>query len=191
MPNQDNTTVTEAEPASELESAQVGYGALLDAARSIHLATVDECGQPEASYAPVCMDASRNFYVHVSELATHSWNLRATGRASVLVVEDEASCETIFARKRVSFDCEVTEIERHGEEWDRVMQAYEAKHGKMVGFLKTMEDFHLFRLTPQSGRLVLGFGKAYEVGGPGMSELSHIGGGNGGGHRRENNKSEA
>ena len=194
MPNQDTTTTPSATGGAaspELEAARDGYQQLLDGFLTVQLATADAEGNPEASYAPAVMDANRDFYLQASELAKHLWNLRATPRASVLIIEDEGGCETIFARRRVSFDCEVVEIERHSEEWERGTALLETRHGKMAGHLKGMADFHLFRLRPLGGRLVLGFGKAYDVGGARMDELSHIGAGNGGGHRRERGGKEA
>ena len=173
----------------ELEKAQIGYQALLNEFKSIQLGTVDLEGIPEASYSPAIVDDDRNFYVHVSELSSHTANLRETGRASLLVIEDESTASNIFARKRVGFTCKTELIERRTDDWEKVMDQFEDKFGKMVDFLKTMEDFHLFRLRPEKGRLVLGFGKAYEVMGEKLSELQHIGG-NGKGHRVEVHRTE-
>jgi putative heme iron utilization protein len=168
----------------ELEKAQAGYRALLDDFQSIQLATVAGDGTPEASYAPAIVDEKRNFYVHVSELSAHTRNLMETGKASVLVIEDEGTAEIIFARKRATFAALATQVERHCEEWETVIAQFEEKFGKMMGFLKTMEDFHLFRLEPTFARLVLGFGKAYDVTGVGMDVIAHVSGKDGA-HRKE------
>jgi putative heme iron utilization protein len=174
----------------ELEKAQTGYQALLDGFQSIQLGTVSTDGHPEASYSPAIVDEARNFYVHVSELSAHTGNLMETGKASVLVIEDEAAAEIIFARKRVTFTCEAERIERHTDDWEAIITRFEEKFGKMMGFLKTMEDFHLFRLEPSYARLVLGFGKAYDVTGPHMNEIEHVNG-KGGAHRKEGHRKEA
>ena len=168
----------------ELEKAQTGYQALLGGFQSIQLGTVAADGTPEASYAPAIVDAKRNFYIHVSELSAHTQNLMDTKKASVLVIEDEGVAEIIFARKRATFACFATQIERHCDEWESVIAQFEEKFGKMMGFLKTMEDFHLFRLEPTYARLVLGFGKAYDVSGAGMDAIAHVSGKDGA-HRRE------
>ncbi|HKK17729.1 MAG TPA: pyridoxamine 5'-phosphate oxidase family protein [Opitutales bacterium] len=174
----------------ELEKAQTGYQALLDGFQSIQLGTVSAEGSPEASYSPAIVDEARHFYVHVSELAAHTANLMETGKASVLVIEDESAADIIFARKRVTFTCEAQRIERHSGEWESVIARFEEKFGKMMGFLKTMEDFHLFRLEPSYARLVLGFGKAYDVTGPDMNEIEHVNGKNGA-HRKEGHQTES
>lgn len=174
----------------ELEKARLGYQNLLDGFLSIQLGTVSADGRPEASYSPAIVDEKRNFYVHVSELAAHTGNLMATGKASVLIIEDEGSAEIIFARKRATFTCQAVRIERHNDEWESVIARFEEKFGKMMGFLKTMEDFHLFRLEPSYARLVLGFGKAYDLTGSQLSEITHING-KGGSHRKEAHRAES
>lgn len=153
------------------------------------MGTVSANGTPEASYSPAIVDEACNFYVYVSELSAHTSNLMETGKASVLVIEDEGTAEIIFARKRATFASEAIHIDRHNEEWESVIARFEEKFGKMMGFLKTMEDFHLFRLEPNFARLVLGFGKAYDVTGSQMSEIVHVNG-KGGAHRKESHRAE-
>jgi len=173
----------------EFEKAYAGYHALLNGFQSIQLATTGLDGTPEASYAPAIVDAQRNFYVYVSELAAHTANLLKNGKASVLVIEDESIAEVIFARNRVTFTCTAKHIERHNQEWESVIAEFEKKFGKMMGFLKTMEDFHLFRLEPSCARLVLGFGKAYDVVGDQLNSIKHVSG-NGVAHRQEESRTE-
>ncbi|MEO0508971.1 MAG: pyridoxamine 5'-phosphate oxidase family protein [Verrucomicrobiota bacterium] len=176
------TGATKIDP--EFEKAHEGYQALLEGFQSVQLGTTTPDGVPEASYSPSVLDEKRHFYVHVSELSAHTSNLMDTGKASVMIIEDEGTCENLFARKRVTFTCTATQIERHNEEWEKVMLHFEEKFGKMIGFLKTMEDFHLFRLEPSFARLVLGFGKAYDVTGSAMDEITHVAG-KGIAHRKE------
>ena len=185
----ENTSTDPSAEGQEFAEAQAGYEALLNGFQSIQLGTADQIGVPEASYSPSIMDESSNFYVHVSELASHTSNLRDSARASVLIIEDESSAENLLARKRVAYQCSASLIERHSDQWESVVDQFEEKFGKIIGFLRTMEDFHLFKLTPTSGRLVLGFGQAYDVSGTGMKDLSHVGAGSGKnsnqGHRKE------
>ena len=185
----ENTAASPLAEGQEFAEAQAGYEALLDKFQSIQLGTADQKGVPEASYSPSIVDKGRNFYVHVSELASHTSNLRDSARASVLIIEDESTAENLFARKRVAYQCSASLIERHSDQWESVVDQFEEKFGKIIGFLRSMEDFHLFKLTPTSGRLVLGFGQAYDVSGTGMKDLSHVGASSGKnsnqGHRKE------
>ena len=193
--NKNNIKNTAAFPKAEdaeFTEARAGYETLLNGFQSIQLGTANQAGVPEASYSPSVADEEGNFYVHVSELASHTSNLRDCARASVLIIEDESTAENLFARKRVAYQCSALLIERHSNEWESIVDKFEEKFGKIIGFLKTMEDFHLFKLTPKSGRLVLGFGQAYDVCGSGMKNLSHVGAGSGKngtqGHRKEPKK---
>ena len=185
----ENTAASPLAESQQFAEAQAGYEALLDKFQSIQLGTADQTGVPEASYSPSIVDEGRNFYVHVSELASHTSNLRNSARASVLIIEDESSAENLFARRRVAYQCSASLIERHSDQWESVVDQFEEKFGKIISFLRTMEDFHLFKLTPTSGRLVLGFGQAYDVSGTGMKNLSHVGASSGKnsnqGHRKE------
>lgn len=181
------TGQTQVDP--ELDKARLGYQELLDGFQSVQLGTVSSKGTPEASYSPAIVDDTRNFYVYVSELSAHTTNLIESKKASVLVIEDEGTAENLFARKRATFTCEAIHIERHNQEWESVIARCEKKFGKMMGFLKTLEDFHLFRLEPSYARLVLGFGKAYDVTGAQMDEIVHVNG-KGGAHRKENQNSK-
>ncbi len=185
----ENTAANQLAEGQEFAEAQAGYEALLDRFQSIQLGTADQTGVPEASYSPSIADEGRNFYVHVSELAYNTSNQRDSARASVLIIEDESTAENLFERKRVAYQCSASLIERHSDQWENVVDQFEEKFGKIIGFLRTMEDFHLFKLTPISGRLVLGFGQAYDVSGTGMKDLSHVGVSSGKnsnqGHRKE------
>ncbi|WPJ97572.1 pyridoxamine 5'-phosphate oxidase family protein [Coraliomargarita algicola] len=167
------------------QSAHTGYASLLSGFQSIQLGTVSTSGTPEASYAPAVLTESRDFYVHVSELSAHTANLRDTQKASVLLIEDEETCEQIFARKRVTYACTTAEVERDSAEWKDAMERFSEKFGGIMNHLKGMQDFHLIRLSPKSGRLVVGFGQAYDISGEQMETLSHVRGFNGKGHRNE------
>ena len=48
------------------------------------------------------------------------------------------------------------------------MALYREEHGTTVDLLLTLPDFKLFRLTPDQGRLVLGFGRAFTLQMPGF-----------------------
>ena len=101
----ENTAANPLAEGQEFAEAQASYEALLDRFQSIQLGTADQTGVPEASYSPSIMDEGSNFYVHVSELASHTSNLRESARASVLIIEDESTAENLFARKRVAYQC--------------------------------------------------------------------------------------
>ena len=174
-----------------LQEARAGYASLLASFQSIQLATMTADGTPDASYAPAVIDDTRNFYVYVSELSSHTANLLATRTASVMLIEDEGTCAQVFARKRVTFLCDAFEVERKSTAWSALIERFGDKYGRLMDHLKTMRDFHLIQLKPRDGRLVVGFGKAFDVSGARMDQLAHIRGIDGQGHRTEKKESEA
>lgn len=157
----------------DLQAAQRAYQELLGQTRSLILATTNPDGSPLASYAPFLVDEQRRFYLFVSQLAAHAANLRRTGQASLMLIEDEKSAAQIFARKRATFQCQATLIPRDRAEGQAALAAYEARFGQIAGLLKSLPDFQLFKLQPQSGSLVLGFGEAYEISGERFDQLTH------------------
>tara|TARA_B110000037_G_C16676624_1_gene324942 strand:- start:165 stop:458 length:294 start_codon:yes stop_codon:yes gene_type:complete len=91
-----------------------------------------------------------------------------------MFIEDEATADNLFARKRLTLDCEASIVERDTDEWNGLMDRSTERLGETMGYLRGMKDFDLFRLVAKSGRLVLGFGKAYQVSGDGLSEIGFV-----------------
>lgn len=131
--------------------------------RSIILSTVNAEGIPQASYAPFLMDGNKCIYIYVSGLSAHTANLKHTGQASVLLIEDEAQTQEIFARRRLTYECTATALPRETEEWHALIDRFEQQFGNVIGLMKGLPDFQLFQLQPQAGQFVIGFGAAYRV----------------------------
>lgn len=129
--------------------------------RSVILGTVSPSGRPHTSYAPYINDAG-NFYVYVSGLAQHAHTLRS-GKASLLFIENEEQAKTIFARRRLSIDCEVSEIRPDQRNHKCLLDQLENRHGSTVKLLRALPDFLLFELSPAHASYVTGFGAAYNL----------------------------
>ena len=135
------------------------------------LSTIDENGQPHASYAPFVRDNPGNFYVYVSELSRHTPNLLLTSRssairpqsASILLIEDEGTSTQIYARKRIGFQCQVRQVYSAQPLHQEILSFFCDRHGKVIDLLTSLPDFLLFQLQPASGTFVKGFGQAYRV----------------------------
>ena len=148
------------------------YNAFPRQFRSIVLSTVSAQGQPHSSYAPFVIDASKNIYVYISGLSEHTGNLKATGQASVLFIEDESKTEQIFARRRLTYACNVEVLPREGEQWHAIADQFEKQFGNIIALLKGLADFEIFQLSPQSGQFVVGFGAAYQISGDDLTTLT-------------------
>jgi putative heme iron utilization protein len=148
---------------AEFAEIEAAYQAFPEQVQSLMLSTVTPSGQPQASYAPFVMDGDRQFYIFVSGLSSHTENLQRSPQAGVLLIQDEAKTNQIFARQRLMYDCDVALIERHDPQWTIYADQFKTRFGAIIDMLRQLPDFQVFRLKPRSGRFVMGFGAAYEV----------------------------
>mgnify|MGYP001392300487 CR=1 FL=1 len=140
--------------------------------QTLQLATVSADGQPEASYAPYVADQGRS-WAYLNDLARHSANLLATGRASVLFIEGEEQAKHLFARERLTLACQAAACERATPRFEAVMDLFDARFGKFMQVIRPLRDFRLFELLPLSGSYVAGFARAYTLAGDDLSQLHH------------------
>ncbi|WP_428034071.1 HugZ family protein [Amphritea sp.] len=134
---------------------------LLQSSKTVQLATQGDIG-PEASYSPFVFSRG-SLYIFVSQLASHTLNLMRSPVAGVMLIEDEANSRNLFARNRITLQCHVCEILPDDSGYEPIMVLYRERHGPTVDLLRTLPDFRLFRLIPQQGRLVMGFGRAFII----------------------------
>lgn len=152
-------------PLQALQSLRAGV-------QSAMLATLGENGDPHIGYTPFVFD-DRDIVVFVSQLSLHTRDLLATPRVSVMLIDDEQSSSQIFARTRVSYLCQAKVVDREDQTYAATLDLLESRHGKMIGVLRQLPDFVLFRLQPQSGQFVMGFGQAYRLAGENLDEFEH------------------
>ena len=148
--------------------------ALLGSFKTLQMATASATGEPEASYAPFVRRDDNAFYICVSDLSRHTGHLVSTGRASVLIVEDESRATQLFARRRLAFECAAGQVERGAARWSLVMDLFEHKFGDVIGLIRPLADFRMFALAPRRGVFVKGFGQAYRIAGPALDALRHV-----------------
>ena len=138
--------------------------------KSVVLSTIDEDDLPFTSYAPFIKD-NEKYYVYISTMAKHTRNLDANSNIALFFIEDESSCENIFARKRVVLQSTSVKLDRDTDEFNKLISIFEEEHGSTMKMLKTMKDFSIYEFTPNSGEAIFGFGEAYDVGGKYCNEL--------------------
>ncbi len=143
--------------------------------KSLTLSTIDENNLPFTSYAPF-IKHDHKYYIYISSIAKHFTNLEKHKNVSLFFIEDENSCENIFARKRVNLQCDVKKLDRDTEEFNDLMDLFQDKHGEMISRLKTMTDFYIHEFMPNSGQAIFGFGAAYDIGGEYCEQLLIRGG---------------
>ncbi len=141
--------------------------------QTLQLATMTSEGLPHVSYAPFVY-LPDGYYIFVSDLAKHGENLKNNAHVSIMMIEDEQAAKSIYARKRLGFDTHAHLVERGTPKWLEVIQALEQRFGDIVTDLSQLGDFHMYRLVPEKGRFVKGFGKAFDVSGSDMLDIVHL-----------------
>ncbi|CAH0526442.1 Heme oxygenase HutZ [Allocatenococcus thiocycli] len=144
-----------------------------DSRQTLQLATINEAGIPNSTYAPFAFD-SKAYYILVSDIAAHGKNLKTNRNVSILMIEDESECKNIYARKRLTFDTRAELVEKQTQDWQQGIAALRARFGEIIDNLSQLGDFNLYRLVPDSGRYVKGFGQAYVITGDDMLDFVHL-----------------
>ena len=160
-------------PTIDLDNMYQEYNDLPQNFNSLLMATVSEEGVPDASYAPF-VKSKDDYYVFISELSINTGNVAKTGQTSVLFIEDEDKAQHLFARKRVTLQCETGEIARGTEQYKDIMPLFTKKFGKFMEMLEENQDFHLYRIRPLKGAYVAGFGRAFKIEGDKLKKIKHV-----------------
>lgn len=135
----------------------------LETFQTLIMASLTPEGEAHASTAPY-VRLENDFYILISTVAQHGRNLLINSKVSLLFVEDESQCVQPFARKRVTIEAIASETLRENDHYSIVIERFCAHFdSELVGSLTQMGDFHLFKLSPQSGSVVMGFGRAYRL----------------------------
>ena len=129
--------------------------------KTVVLATVSSVGAPDASYTPFTMDDNGNILIFVSELAQHTQNLIDSPAISLLWIADEEHSRNLFARQRLTLQCDARELLRDTAQWDTALTRLQHVHGKTIEVLRSLPDFHLYTLKAHHGNYVRGFAKAF------------------------------
>ena len=146
--------------------------ALLASVRSLILATVAADGEPLASVAPFVRAADGSLLIAVSGLAAHAAQIAANPAVSVMLIEDESTSRQIFARTRLTLRCRAEALTDAGR--TQTFAALRGRFGEIAGVLEGLPDFLAVRLVPLSGVFVMGFGAAFRVASPDLTDLRPI-----------------
>ena len=107
-------------------------------------------------------------------MSPHVRNLIALGEATCKLCADEVDSQNIWARNRLKFSVEAVEIARDDVNFEKYCNDFAPVHGPTMDLIRNFTDFHMIRLTPRKGVLVLGFAKAFTVSGANFDITAHI-----------------
>ena len=97
--------------------------ALLSRARTILMAAPAEDDLPEMGVTPVVWHHG-SMFIYPSRLSAHVRAMLAAGKAAFLLIQDEGDAQNIWARKRIKFDSELTEIDRETDCFNAVCDVF-------------------------------------------------------------------
>lgn len=120
------------------------------------------CGDNQLSHAPFIF---RNgcYYIFISTLAARTQALLENKRGQIMLLKDESATGNIYSRRRLTQPVRAEAIFRDADDYQTLLDALQTRHGKTVELLRGLGDFHLIRLIPEGGQLILGFGKSFEL----------------------------
>jgi heme oxygenase (biliverdin-IX-beta and delta-forming) len=116
-------------------------------------------GEPFVSMVPYALHGGAGFLIHVSALSSHTSDMRAHPRVSLLVVAPESTGVPPQARARITVQGTAHEIRRSDPDHDAATRAYLARFPQSAPTFE-LADFSLFRIQPSSIRFVGGFAQA-------------------------------
>ena len=125
------------------------------------LATLHK-GEPAVSMVPYALLGDGRFVIHVSRLATHTQDMQAHARVSLLVTAALDAAPTPLALPRVSVQGQAQPCPPDAPDHAAARAAYLDKlpeAEELFGF----GDFSLFLITSQFLRYVAGFGRAHTM----------------------------
>ncbi|MBI5909556.1 MAG: pyridoxamine 5'-phosphate oxidase family protein [Betaproteobacteria bacterium] len=129
--------------------------------RSVAALGTLHAGAPYVSMVPyaIAPDGSA-LLIHVSRLASHTKDMRADARVSLLVMQEEGGGTSALALPRASIQGMAQELASDAPDLPGFRAAYLERFpeaSQLFGFA----DFSLFKIQPESVRFVAGFGRAH------------------------------
>jgi heme iron utilization protein len=117
-------------------------------------------GEPFVSMVPFALlGGGAGFVIHVSGLASHTGDMRAHPRVSLLVVAPESSAVPPQARARITVQGTAREISHSEPGYEAAKAAYLARFPQSAPMFE-LADFALFGIQPSSIRFIAGFAQA-------------------------------
>ena len=141
--------------------------------RTLYLTINSADKVPEIGVSPF-IRRDDSLYIYTSHLSPHVHKLIDQGEATCMLCADEGDSQNIWARNRLKFSVKAYEIARDDRNFEELCNNFTVAHGPTMNLIRNFTDFHMIRLTPQKGVLVLGFAKAFIVSGANFDITAHI-----------------
>jgi heme iron utilization protein len=153
----------QAEHHLSVDSQHLQLMASLLRERSVLTLGVVVAGAPVLGLLPFAVSPSQAaLLVHASRLARHTRGLWTGAPASALIHAPDAPGVDPLQVPRLTLDVEVRLLERHAPAFSQERERYLARFPE-AEITFTLGDFQLFALAIHAGRLVAGFGRAFDA----------------------------
>ena len=131
--------------------------------RSVAALGTLHAGEPFVSMVPYALLGDEShFLIHVSALASHTRDMLAHPRVSVLVTAAEGGDIAPQALPRLSVQGDARQLTRDSEAYATARACYLERFSD-AAMMFELADFSLFVIRPVSVRFVAGFGKAHSL----------------------------
>ena len=119
-------------------------------------------GEPFVSMVPYAQPAGgADFFIHVSRLATHTRDMLASPRVSVLIIAPDG--DSPQSRARITVQGDARPLVTGSAEYAVAKACYIARFPQSAGIFE-FADFSIFRIAPVTVRVVGGFAQAFSLG---------------------------
>ena len=119
-------------------------------------------GEPYVSMVPYAQLAGgADFFIHVSRLATHTRDMLASPRVSLLIIAPDG--DSPQSRARVTVQGDAHPLATGSAEYAVAKACYIVRFPQSAGIFE-FADFSIFRIAPVTVRVVGGFAQAFSLG---------------------------
>ncbi|MDK2802365.1 MAG: pyridoxamine 5'-phosphate oxidase family protein [Oscillospiraceae bacterium] len=133
---------------------------LINNSKTLCISSLSKDNLPCISYSPFVWHKNKA-YIYISKVAEHYKNLVDNKKISIMFIQPENEAEVTFLRKRVCLNG-IAEIITQ-ELSEDIIKMFRESHGNQIMDTLTKMDFDVFEISSTKGRLVEGYGKAYDL----------------------------
>lgn len=133
--------------------------------RQTRIATLGTLHEGEPNLAMVAYAFAEDFsafYIHVSKLGKHTRDMESDPRVSLLIAETDDRRADPQTLARVSLQARAEVLPRDAVDYALIKHLYLNRFPEAEQIF-SLGDFNLWKLTPQSGRFVAGFARAFNL----------------------------
>ena len=128
------------------------------------MAVKDADGAVEMGVTPF-IQHDEAIFIFPSQLSRHVRALLAQTHGQFMLIADETATTNQWARKRLKFNANIEVVSRGSDEFATLCDMFAERHGPTMDVIREFTDFHMLRLRPTNGVMVLGFAAAYALDG--------------------------